>query len=162
MWRKLLHRCHPDTGGDGDLFIWTRALYEYIAGDAIEPPPRSTRRQPPQHPTTGERIDNTTAYDKASSFTDLTARAVAMADNLEEPYASLLRLLGDCGEASEADTTLYRQQHQGATYKTLAAIAHRAGMGKDQRVKWYRICESVPLSQRHAGHIVSRLQRRAA
>jgi hypothetical protein len=36
------------------------------------------------------------------------------------------------------------------------------GMTKAERVQWYRIAEAIPLSQRHAGHILSRLKKRAA
>jgi hypothetical protein len=71
-----------------------------------------------------------------------------------------LRLVRDCYEAH--DGPLHRMQHEGATYRTLAAIAHAAGMSKDQRVGWYRLCESIPLSQRHAGHIMGRIKREAA
>jgi hypothetical protein len=35
-------------------------------------------------------------------------------------------------------------------------------MTKPERVQWYSIAEAVPLSQRHAGHILSKLQRAAA
>jgi hypothetical protein len=35
-------------------------------------------------------------------------------------------------------------------------------MTKDERVQWYSIAEAVPLSQRHAGHILSKLQKAAA
>ena len=55
-----------------------------------------------------------------------------------------------------------RPRHEGATYRTLATIAHAAGMSKEQRVGWYGLCESIPLSQRHAGHIMGRIKREAA
>jgi hypothetical protein len=76
-----------------------------------------------------------------------------------EPYAGVLRLLEDCVEASPYDTVLYRQQRSGATYKQLAAIAHRAGMSKQERIEFYRIGEFIPLTSRHAGHILARLSR---
>ena len=25
MWKRLVSRCHPDAGGDHDLFIWAAA-----------------------------------------------------------------------------------------------------------------------------------------
>jgi hypothetical protein len=162
MWRILLRRVHPDHGGSHDLFVWARALYEYIAGDAIEPPPQEARRKPPQHPTTGERVPFHSAYDRAQSFEDLTCQAVAMADDLPEPYAAVLLLLVDCYEAGRADVVNYRAQNQGATYKQLAYISHLLGMSNTERSGWYRVAESVPLSQRHARHILSQLQREAA
>src|SRR5829696_6661076 len=52
---------------------------------------------------------------------------------------------------------LHRQQHQGSSYCALAAIGHKVGMNKQDRTYWYRICEAIPFSQRHAGHILSKL-----
>jgi hypothetical protein len=162
MWRKLLRCVHPDAGGDDALFVWVRNLQEHVAGDGIEPLPQEVRRDPPRHPTTGDRIDYTEAFDRASSFDGLTRAAVMYADEVGAPHDRLLRMLRDCMEAGPDDVALHRQQNQGATYKSLAAIAHRAGMSKPERVRWYRIAESVPLSQRHAGHIIKRMQERAA
>jgi hypothetical protein len=79
-----------------------------------------------------------------------------------EPYASVLKLLEDCHEAPEVAGPMYRQRHAGATYKSLAAIGHRVGMDKGERSQWYRIAERMPLSQRHAGHILAVLQGQAA
>jgi hypothetical protein len=36
------------------------------------------------------------------------------------------------------------------------------GMSVTERSGWYRIAESIPLSDRHAGHILKRLKERAA
>jgi hypothetical protein len=157
MWRQLLKLTHPDGSGSHDLFIWTRSLYEYVAGDAPEEAPPRARRQPPRHPTTGERVDYVDAYTNAGSFHELTRRAVDMASRVGEPYASLLRLLVDCQEAPPRDVGLFRQQSQGASYRSLAAIAHRAGLSKAERQQWYRVAEQVPLSQRHVSHLMSRL-----
>jgi hypothetical protein len=83
-----------------------------------------------------------------------------MAEAVAEPYGYLLRQLADCYPSE--DGPLYEQQQRGATYKTLAAIGHTVGLTKAGRVRWYRTCEAIPLSQRHAGHILSRLKRQAA
>jgi hypothetical protein len=161
MWRMLLKRCHPDHGGEHDLFVWLQALYEHVAGNAIEDARTSyPRRQPPPHPTTGERIDFTAAYSVAGSFDELTLRAVRIGNEAGEPYRSLLRLLEGC--AYSYDIPLSRQQEQGATYRTLAAIAYAAGMTYDERGRWYEVCRRIPLSQRHASHILSQLKRAAA
>ena len=90
----------------------------------------------------------------------LTDRAVAMAEAVAEPYGFLLRQVADCEPAE--DGPLRDQQRCGASFKSLAAIGHRVGMTKVERVQWYRIAEVIPLSQCHAGHILSRLKRRAA
>ena len=85
---------------------------------------------------------------------------MTMASAVAEPYGYLLRRLADCYPVSEGP--LYDQQRRGASYKMLAAIGHGVGMSKVERVQWYRIAESIPLSQRHAGHILKRLKERAA
>jgi hypothetical protein len=154
MWRTLIARAHPDSGGSHELFIWATATRDLVCGGEAEPEIET----PP--PSTADRVDFGAAYEKAGSFSELTRVAVAHAGEAGEPYARLLRLLADTLEAE--DGPLRVQQHQGATYRQLAAIAHRAGMSKAERVRWYRVCESIPLSQRHAGHILGKLQRAAA
>jgi hypothetical protein len=167
MWRRLLRRVHPDHGGDGDLFIWAKHLFDHVAGDSFATEDERTsyqRRQPPPHPPhsgAGERLDFTGAY-RHASFADLTQYAVCLAETVPEPYAPLLRMLASCYAVPESDTTLYRAQHQGATYKQLAYVAHLAGMSKAQRTEWYRVAQSVPLSQAHAGHLIRELRARAA
>jgi hypothetical protein len=164
MWRRLLRLTHPDGAGSHDLFIWARSLYEHVTGDAIEDArTRAERRQPSRHhesTSTGDRLDFSAAHSHAESFDDLTHRALGVAEEVGQPFRGLLLLLRDCRESEEI--TLSRQQRQGATYKTLAAIGHAAGMSKTERVRWYRVAERVPLSQRHAGHIMARLKSRAA
>jgi hypothetical protein len=141
--------------------VWVTALREYVAGDAPEDVRTGyERRQPPPHPQAGDRVDFTAAY-SYEDFADLTRCAVLLAVTVDEPYARLLRMLATCYPVSESDLTGYRAQHQGASYKQLAYIAHLSGMDARQRREWYRLCESIPLSQRHAGHLISELQGRA-
>jgi hypothetical protein len=166
MWRRLLRAVHPDSpAGEHSLFIWASEVRAHVVGDDLEDArSRQERRRPPPHPTgsAGERIDYTAAFDRAGGFEDFTERIVALADSggISERYASLLRLVADCYPAQ--DGPLYRMQHEGATYKTLAAIGHRVGMDAAQRGRWYEVCEAIPLSQRHAGHIMSKIKREAA
>jgi hypothetical protein len=35
-------------------------------------------------------------------------------------------------------------------------------MTKAERIGWYRVAEDLPLSNRHAGHILSKLKKQAA
>ncbi len=91
---------------------------------------------------------------------EITRRALRVADDLEEPYAGVLRLLADFDPASHGRPQL--QERKGATYRQLAAIGHTVGLDKAARVHWYEIAKSIPLSQRHAGHILSKLKRAAA
>jgi hypothetical protein len=155
MWRRLVGRSHPDAGGDHELFIWTVATQDAVCGELGAEIPR-VERWAPSTQGTGERVP----FDEDASLEILTDRAVAMAEAVAEPYGFLLHQVADCEPAE--DGPLRDQQRCGASFKSLAAIGHRVGMTKAECIQWYRIAESVPLSQRHAEHILSRLKRRAA
>jgi hypothetical protein len=162
MWRRLLSRAHPDAGGSHELFIWAGAIRDVVrsaqahAGESREPDIQPFRRRDDSTSDTAERIP----FDKFSDFEVLTDRTVTMAAAVPEPYGSLLRNLADCYPDSEGP--LYDQQRCGASYKSFAAIGYMVGMTKAERVQWYRIAEAIPLSQRHVGHMLSQLKRRAA
>ncbi len=169
MWKQLLAKTHPDSGGSHEAVLFAQALQEHVlaGGGSVggqngqarpQPPPQPERPWPPQ-PRRGGSPD-AVPFDPSYNFDALTENALLGASTVPEPYASLLRLLSDC--ESVGFGSLCDQQNRGATYKQLAAIGHRVGMSKQERVRWYRIAESVPLSCRHAGHILSRLKRRAA
>ena len=156
MWRRLISRSHPDAGGDHELFIWTVATRDAICGGELGSEiPRRERRETSTS-STGECIP----FDRFADFEVLTDRAVTMAEAVAEPYGYLLRQVADCYPAE--DGPLHYQQRRGASYRSLAAVGYQVGMSKAERVQWYRIAEAIPLSQRHAGHILSRLKRRAA
>ncbi len=156
MWRRLVARAHPDSGGDHELFIWATATRQVVCGGELGSEiPRRERPAGGNRPAP-ERVP----FDPFADFASLTDRALAMADAVAEPYGFLLRQVADCSPAH--DGALYGQQRRGATYKQLAAIGHRVGMNAAERAQWYDVCRSIPLSQRHAGHILGRLKRRAA
>jgi hypothetical protein len=161
MWRRLLAKVHPDGGGDHDLFIWAQALRESVFGRSADD--RATRRRPrsresrEKQTTDAARVPFEAAFDKANGFADLTAQAVRMSDDVDPVHGRLLRLLEDCEEADEGEIG-HTQQHQGATYRSLAYIAHQAGLSSQQRYAWYSVAEAVPLAARHAGHIIAKLQ----
>jgi hypothetical protein len=157
MWRRLVARTHPDAGGDSDLFVWTMATREAICGALGATVPRyehedhrSRRRE--ASTSDAERVP----FDPSIDFEVLTDRAIAYSEAVDEPYSLLLRSLADCYPATEGP--LHAQQRRGATYKQLAAIGHAVGMSKAERTRWYEVARSVPLSQRHAGHILGRLK----
>jgi len=162
MWRRLLARAHPDAGGTHELFIWTGAVRDVVcsssprAGAIPEPEDHPSRRRDPSTSDTQERVP----FDPFADLEVLTDRAVTMAAAVAEPYGYLLRQVADCYPAE--DGPLHDQQRRGASFKSLAAIGHRVGMTKAERIQWYRIAEAVPLSQRHAGHILSKLHKAAA
>jgi hypothetical protein len=163
MWRRLAARTHPDAGGDHELFIWAGAVREAICGG--EPGAEMSRANGQGNPSRRQETPTPDAADRLPFDEDaylevLTDRAVTMAEAVAEPFGFLLRQLADC-EAVE-DGQLLHQQRRGASYRSIAAIGHQVGMTKAERVQWYRIAEAIPLSQRHAGHILSHLKRRAA
>jgi hypothetical protein len=86
-----------------------------------------------------------------------TREALRLADDLGSfhLYGRLLGLLSDC----EPMERLAHEQERGASYKRLAAIAYACSMSKPERTGWYRCAESIPLSDRHAGHILGKLKR---
>jgi hypothetical protein len=151
MWRKLIAVAHRDAGGDDELCVFAQAVRDAVCS----PPPRPAKE--PQQPTAG--TTDRVPFDSYAVFEVLTDRAVTMADTVAEPFGYLLRQVADC--EPERGGPLHDQQRRGASYKSLAAIGHRVGMSKAERVHWYRIAETVPLSQRHVGHILSKLQKAA-
>jgi len=160
MWRKLLARAHPDAGGDHDLFIWARNLHDVVCASVLTntPPPKAAQSSTPWEGPARVPFDE--AFERAHDFDDLTRQAVALSNTVDAAFARLLLSLEDCEEEDE-DSPLFTQQQLGATYKTLAAIGHAAGMNGAERSGWYKLAEQIPLSQRHAGHILTRLKKGA-
>jgi hypothetical protein len=165
MWRKLLARTHPDAGGSHELFIWTGVVKDVVCGGElfIEAKP-----EPSEHPSRRRRAGSTwrptqaddkprIPYPTGADFQEITRAALRLAaDN--NAYAGVLSLLLDCYPLEHLD----HEQERGASYKRLAAVAYTWGMSKVERTGWYRVAEGIPLSDRHAGHILSKLKRQAA
>jgi hypothetical protein len=51
---------------------------------------------------------------------------------------------------------------KGASYRSLAYVAHRLGMSDEERKRWYVAARELPLSQAHFGTIIARLNERDA
>ncbi len=153
MWRQLIARTHPDAGGSHELFIWTGNLKELVCSDSPPEDPTPIRPEPTRE-TDPERVP----FPPGTDFETLTRRAVMLAADEPLPHRSLLRLLRDCEPLAGFED----KQRRGASYRQLAAVAHQASMTKTERVQWYRVAERIPLSDRHAGHLLGRLKRRAA
>jgi hypothetical protein len=152
MWRKLVALTHPDRGGDHELCIWAQNVREHVCKNV------TTSRTPPPRPrphTVHE--DGRVPFPTGSVFEELTAAALERAGAVDELYGQLLLLLEDCNPLNH----LAHEQQRGASYKRLAAIGHMIGMTKPQRISWYRVAESIPLADRHVGHILKRLKERA-
>jgi hypothetical protein len=164
MWRELLARTHPDAGGSHELFIWTRVLKDVVCGGELriqpkpEPSEHPSRRRAGStwYPTQGDDKPRI-SYPTGADFEEVTRAALRLVDD-GNAYAGVLSLLVDCYPIEH----LAYEQERGASYKRLAAIAHTWGMSKAERTGWYRVAEGIPLSDRHAGHILSKLKRQAA
>jgi hypothetical protein len=152
MWRKLLARTHPDAGGNHELFVWAGAVKDAVCGGELRGEPKipETRHTPWTPPDDKPRIP----YPAGLDFEELTRQALRVGG----PYAAVLASLADCYPLPH----LAHEEARGASYKRLAAIAHAHGMSPKERSGWYRCAEAIPLSDRHASHILGRLKRRAA
>ncbi len=156
MWRRALARLHPDSGGCHELFVWGMVVRDLVCRDA----PTVSGTTGPETPGEHDRVPYDPAFGFVDEFVTLTMRALSVGQHAEEPYRSVLRLLIDC--PADGHGRAAAKQERGATYRQLAAIAHKAGMSKGQRYRWYELARSVPLSEKHASHIIGRLGRRAA
>jgi hypothetical protein len=52
------------------------------------------------------------------------------------------------------------QSWEGATFKSLAYVAHQYGLDSQQRQEWYEVAGSIPLSQAHVSYITRNVQGR--
>jgi hypothetical protein len=93
----------------------------------------------------------------ADEFVTLTMRALSVGRHAEEPHRSLLALLINC-PADERGRAAAKQE-RGASYRQLGRIAHDVGMTEGERMRWYELARSIPLSEKHASHIIGRLDR---
>jgi hypothetical protein len=154
LWRRLTARAHPDAGGDHDLFIWANSVRDYVLSgvETVRPRPDYTSATGAQTGEMPQRIP----FEWGLDFEELTRRALRLASELKHPFRGLLELLHDCFPVDHGRPAL--EQMRGATYKQLALIGHRKGLTKEQRQAFYRISEQIPLSHRHAGHIIEKLQ----
>ncbi len=52
------------------------------------------------------------------------------------------------------------QSWEGASYKSLAYVAHLYGLSDGERRLWYQAGESIPLSQAHLSYLINNVQDR--
>ncbi len=152
MWRKAVAATHPDkSGGDHELCIWIQALRDAVCKGELGAEPG------PEPPRAGQPSSDEPArvpYPSGADFEEATERALRRAKSAPEKYGRLLEHLADCFPLPH----LGHEERRGASYKRLAAIGHAVGMTREERSGWYRVAEAVPLSDRHAGHILSKLK----
>ncbi len=176
MWRRLLARAHPDTGGDHELFVWTQSVREAIERDHQSsmadlvgqmfsewnqrpPAPRKPRKK---KPWSERRSKSHIPFETDLSFEELTARALEMAKDFEEPYDHIFSLLAGC-EAPAQDEDLHADEAQiGAGVAVLADVGRALGLDGRGRAPIYHYARQIPLTQRHARHLLREVERLAA
>ena len=178
MWRRLLARTHPDTGGDHELFVWTQSvlreaikqnqqspvtdLFEQMLSEWNQRPPAS-RKPRKKKPRSEDRSKNHILFETDLSFDELTARALEMAKDFGEPYDHIFSLLAGCeAPAPDEGPEAVAEAHTGAGYAVLADVGRVLGLDKKGRYPIYRHSEEVPLTQRHARHLLREAERLAA
>ena len=166
MQLRLKALVHPDGRGDHELFIWTVNLIEVacsgsrnVPKEGVEHPssPRPRYSSPKADPA---RIPYDTTLGFVDEFAMLTLHALSVGRHAEEPYRSLLTLLVDCCAAEHGGAAA--RQERGATFRQLARIAHDADMTPGQLRSWYDLARSIPLSEKHASHLIARIGGRRA
>lgn len=162
-WRRLLATVHPDRDeGDHELFVFLTAVREYVEGCINENPDggpdlsRSPWQEPRQETDNKDRIP----YPPDADFDAGTREALCMAEELGafHVYGGVLTMLADC----TSEERYAHRESRGASYRQLAAIGHTVGMSAPERSAWYALAKSIPLADRHAGHILGRLKSQAA
>ncbi len=88
-------------------------------------------------------------------FDEATDRALGASRTYDEE--KIADLLGMLSGATYPDDP---QSSEGATYKSLAHVAHLYGLTKEQRSEWYDVAKSIPLSQAHVSYIIRNVQER--
>jgi hypothetical protein len=165
-WRKLIAIAHPDRAtGDHELFVFLTALREHVQGCighyVAELNSHSRCRESNGgHDDRNDRIP----YNEQLRFVDehsmLTHRALSIAETVEEPFCGVLRLLVDYNDAEHGRRALRRCR--GATWRQASYVACLASTSKGERLRWYELCRSIPLSEVLASHLTNRLRAKAA
>ncbi len=102
-----------------------------------------------------------------SMFRLSSVRALNLYENLIEDEA-IRELHGEdldkvCDLLSLLTGAEYRedkQSREGASYKSLAYVAHLYGLSDGERRLWYQAGESIPLSQGHVSYLINNVQGR--
>jgi hypothetical protein len=94
-------------------------------------------------------------------------RALNLSENLKEDEIMLELYGGDldkiCGLLSFMMGAEYqgdKQSKEGASYKSLAYVAHLYGLTDEERRIWYQAGSSIPLSQGHVSYLIHNVQDR--
>ncbi len=143
--------------------MWATNVRDVVCGPRESDPtaqPGESSRHRAADGEQPERVPFDEQLGYVDEFVTLTMRALSVGQHLEEPYRSLLARLIDCPAVDHGRRAA--RQCRGASYKQLGLIGHKFGMSKAQRVRWYELARSIPLSDQQAHHILACLQRQAA
>ncbi len=148
MWRKAIAALHPDRGEDYEACIWIQAVRDTVCSG-------QTDRAIPKHEPQTVYEEGRVPFPEIADFEALTRRALEVGEEMGGIFAVPLGQLYNCRPMPH----LVQEQERGVSYKRLAYLAHICGMSKAERIEWYRVAESIPLSDRHAGHIIAAAKR---
>ncbi len=90
-----------------------------------------------------------------SMFDRSTERALLLSREYDvEKVCDLLSFLA--GAEYQGDS----QSMEGASYKSLAHVAHLYGLAQDERQIWYQAGEIIPVSQGHVSYLIKNIKDR--
>ena len=177
MWRQLLARAHPDTGGDHELFVWTQSvlreavkqnqpspvtdLIEQIFSERTQRPPAPPKPRK-KKPWSERRSKNHILFETDLSFDELTAQALEMAKDFDEPYDYIFSLLEGCEAPAQDEDLASDEAKTGAGYAVLADVGYALGLDGRGRGYMYNYARRIPLTQRHARYLLREVERLAA
>jgi hypothetical protein len=128
MWRRALSRVHPDVGGDRATFVWLTAVRESVE-DGLCPEcsfryrMSSSDKGRARRDTEGREDDvERIGFDPGVDHAERTLCSLRWYRNAAEPWRSVLMTLADYPEAEHGRR--YAEQQKGASWRSLAAIAH--------------------------------------
>src|SRR3954469_25707062 len=75
-------------------------------------------------------------------------------ENMDNIFGGLLIFLADCDHVCR----LSGLEQVGCSYHALRRVGRTVGMSAEQFAEWISLAESVPLSERHALHILGKLE----
>ena len=152
----MIARCHPDSGGDHELFVFAQSVREQVQNGLLirgefvpsaEPPSTGSKPRPKAPPRTDP---SPITFDTELTFDELTEKAVATAPDLQQPYRWLFELLADV-EAPGPDSPAYTREEaaRGACHRRMAKVGRLLGLDSGGRGWLYHLARQVPLSDLH-------------
>lgn len=124
MWRRLRARCHPDGGGDHELFVWVDVLQTELEG----------------------KLNSRVRVEQPEPPANYVARFIKGCLKVHaEALEPLIEWWDTFGEYDESPA---------ATPKQVARIAHSLGMTSSERYSFYDTCEAFGLSRAAASYLI--------